>query len=141
MTRTPKATEAKRLARDLASLPRLSREELLARWRVLYGTAPPSHISRPILVRAIVYRMQERVFGGLKPAIHRLLRQVAEQARAGGAVTAAPVRVLKPGTRLLREWQCEANGRIVPQAPSRNTSTPELGFDSRWYRVILCRMI
>jgi hypothetical protein len=113
MTRTLKAAEAKRLARDLASLPRLSREELLARWRVLYGTAPPSHISRPILIRAIAYRMQERVLGGLKPATRKLLQRVAEEARAGGPVTAAPIRVLKPGTRLLREWQGVTHEVIV----------------------------
>ena len=113
MTRTLKVTDAKRLAADLASLPRLGREELLDRWRVLYGTAPPSHISRPILVRAIAYRLQERVLGGLKPATRRLLERVAEETRAGGTVTVAPIRVLKPGTRLLREWQGVTHEVIV----------------------------
>ena len=76
MTRATKATDAKGLAAELASLPRLGREELLDRWRALYGTAPPSHISRPILVRAIAYRMQERVSGGLKPSTRRLLERL-----------------------------------------------------------------
>ena len=65
--------------------------------RLNYEITPPSHISRPILVRAIAYRMQERVLGGLKPATRRLLQRVAEEVRAGGPVTAAP-RVLKPGS-------------------------------------------
>jgi hypothetical protein len=42
-----------------------------------------------------------------------LLERVAEEARAGGRVTAAPVRVLKPGTRLLREWQGVTHEVIV----------------------------
>ena len=73
MTRTLKASEAKRLARDLASLPTLDRDVLLERWRTLCGKPAPPHISRPILVRAIAYRMQEQVYGGLKPATRRLL--------------------------------------------------------------------
>jgi len=113
VTPTTKATDAKRLAADLASLPRLARDELLERWRALYGTAPPSHISRPILVRAIAYRLQERIFGGLQPATRRLLERVAEETRAGGTVTTAPARVLKPGTRLLREWQGVTHEVIV----------------------------
>ena len=112
MTRAHKTTYARRLAADLACLPRLGRGERLERWRVLYGTAPPSHISRPILVRAIAYRMQERIFGGLKSATRRLLQRVAEEARAGGTVR-APTRVLKPGTRLLREWQGVTHEVIV----------------------------
>jgi len=112
VTRTTKAVDAKRLAAELASLPRLDRGELLDRWRILYGCRAPSHISRPILIRAIAYRMQERVFGGLKPATRRLLQRVAEEARAGGRITAAP-RVLKPGTRLLREWQGVTHEVIV----------------------------
>jgi hypothetical protein len=112
VTRTTKAVDAKRLAADLVSLPLLGRGELLDRWCVLYGTAPPSHISRPILIRAIGYRMQERVLGGLKPATRRLLQRVAEEARAGGRVMATP-RVLKPGTRLLREWQGVTHEVIV----------------------------
>lgn len=110
---THRSANAGKLARELASLPHLHREDLLDRWRALYGTPPPAKISRPILIRAIAYRLQEQVFGGLKPATRRLLQRVAKEARAGGTVAAAPVRVLKPGTRLLREWQGVTHEVIV----------------------------
>jgi len=113
VTRASEVVDAERLARELAGLPHLDRWELLERWRVLYGTAPPSHISRPILVRAIAYRMQEQVFGGLKPATRRLLQRVAEEIRAGKPITSVQSPTLKPGTRLLREWNRTTHEVIV----------------------------
>lgn len=93
------------LASALASLPGLPRAELLARWRTLYGAEPPRKISRPILVRAIAYRMQEQVYGGLSPLTRRALARAAEAAAAGKPVAGevGPPR-LRPGTRLLRDW-------------------------------------
>src|SRR5579883_999593 len=93
------------LASTLASLPALPREELLERWRALYGAEPPRKISRPILVRAIAYRMQEQIYGGLSPLTRRALARAAEAAAAGKPVTGDPSPRLRPGTRLIREWQ------------------------------------
>ena len=54
---------------------------------------------------AIAYRLQEQALGGLRPELQRRLHRIAEQVRRGEepSVTAAPR--LKPGTKLLREWQ------------------------------------
>lgn len=110
---TSQKLDASGLASALASLPTLDREELLERWRTLYGKPAPSHISRSILVRAIAYRMQEQVYGGLKPATRRLLQRVAEELRSGKPVTSVPSHTLKPGTRLLREWNGASHEVIV----------------------------
>ncbi len=110
---TAPKTDASGLANALASLPTLDREELLERWRALYAKPAPPHISRPILIRAIAYRMQEQVFGGLKPATRRLLQRVAEEIRAGRPITSVPSPTLKPGTRLLREWNGTTHEVIV----------------------------
>lgn len=110
---TARKTDASGLASALASLPTLDREELLERWRTLYGKPAPSHISRPILVRAIAYRMQEQVFGGLKPATRRLLQRVAEEIRAGKPISSVQSPTLKPGIRLLREWNGTTHEVIV----------------------------
>lgn len=101
------------LGEQLALLPALDREELLARWRNLYGRDAPAQISRPILIRAIAYRMQEQVQGGLKPATRRLLARVADDAGAGRPITPSAPITLKPGTRLLREWQGATHEVIV----------------------------
>lgn len=94
------------LANELADVPALCREELLHRWRALYGTEPPAKISRPILVRAIVYRMEEQALGGLRPLTRRALIRAMEEIAAGRPAAGAPVSTrLRPGTCLLREWQ------------------------------------
>jgi len=92
------------LAGDLAALPDLPLDALKDRWQALYGAPPPSRLGRALMVRAIAYRMQEQALGGLEPAIRRRLAQAAEDAAAGRVPSAIPS-AIKPGTRLLREWQ------------------------------------
>jgi hypothetical protein len=57
--------------------------------------------------------MQERAHGGLAPAIRRRLRAFAEEIEANGAAALASVPLLKPGTRLLREWGGKTHTVIV----------------------------
>jgi hypothetical protein len=49
--------------------------------------------------------MQEVALGALRPARHRQLRQMAQQFNRIGAANTPPRPELKPGTRLMREWQ------------------------------------
>jgi Protein of unknown function (DUF2924) len=91
------------LAKGLAILPSLSRDELLLRWNKYYDREPPFKISNELLVMSVAYRMQELTYGGLNPAKRRYLLNIAADLRAGKQVTEQPR--LKPGTRLLREWK------------------------------------
>lgn len=95
--------DAEALEQELGRLPDLSVDELRDRWRDLYGRDPPPKIGKPIMVRAVAYGMQVRVYGGLKPETKRLLRRVAEEARLGKQI-GLPTPTLRPGTRLLRTW-------------------------------------
>jgi len=61
---------------ELVELARLTMAELKERWRSLYKTEPPPRIGRGLFTRAIAYRMQERVSGGLKPSTRRLLERL-----------------------------------------------------------------
>jgi len=99
----PKPTTAQ-LAEQLAALTSLSRDKLKERWRSLYGNEPPRNSSQEFLRGAIGYRLQERAFGGLKPAIRRLLERAAGDASEGKPIRLDPVRKTAPGTVLLREW-------------------------------------
>ena len=81
---------------ELAQLPGLDRETLITRWAALYGRAPPSRISRSLLIRAVAYKLQDRAFGGLSPAHRRAL--------AGDLSTSSRKREARPGTVLVREW-------------------------------------
>ena len=56
-------------------------------------------------MRAVAHRMQELAAGGLRPELQRQLQQIARQLRQTGRVTTRLRPQLKPGTRLLREWQ------------------------------------
>jgi hypothetical protein len=62
--------------------PSLAVDQLRARWKILYQTEEAPRFSRDLLMRAVAYRMQERVLGGLKPATRRLFERVSQDARA-----------------------------------------------------------
>lgn len=91
------------LAEQLARLLRLDRQQLADLWRELYNIEPPFKIGAEFLRMACAYRLQERVHGGLKPATHRYLMKVAEDIAVGKPGISPPL-VIKPGTRLIREW-------------------------------------
>jgi hypothetical protein len=102
-----------RIREALARLPTASRAELSAEWLRLYRSEPPARLGRDLLVAAIAYRLQEQALGGLRPETQRRLRQIADQVSRGGEpmISAAPR--LKPGTRLLREWQGRTHEVLV----------------------------
>jgi hypothetical protein len=93
------------LAREVGSLSTLGSKALKGKWRILYGIEPPRQISRAFMLRALAYRIQEKSFGGIKPATRRLLIQSAHDGANGSALAAAPSRTVKPGAVLVREWR------------------------------------
>jgi len=78
--------------------------ELKQQWRELYNSAPPHRISRELLTRAVAYRIQEQVYGGLKPSTRRLLSRLANEARSGLKLKLEPSAFAPAGTVLMREW-------------------------------------
>ena len=89
----------------LARLPELDLGDLRQHWRHLFNAKPPSHLSRELLVRALAYRMQEIAFGGLRAEPRRRLRQIAQEINKRGQVRTRFDPQLRPGSRLIREWQ------------------------------------
>ena len=89
----------------LSRLTELNLGELRQEWRTLYKAEASPHLSRELLVRAVAYRMQEVALGGLRPGRLRQLRQFAQQFKQTGQATIRARPELKPGTRLMREWQ------------------------------------
>src|SRR6202521_902498 len=105
MTRRAPAPDREALKTEIAGLLQLGIDELRERWKAIFGRAPSREIGRSFLVRAIAYRLQERVYGGLKPSTRRLLVEVAEETAAGNAPKAPQIRKAQSGTILVREWQ------------------------------------
>lgn len=88
----------------LAGLESSSSAELKQQWRALYHSEPPHRISRELLTRAMAYRIQEQVYGGLKPSTRKLLLRLADDARSGRSLKPEPFAAAAAGTVLMREW-------------------------------------
>lgn len=110
--RMQKQEEIAHLTDDLATLPDLPSKTLKERWTEHYGAPPPTRLGRALMIRAIAYRLQENVHGGMKPVTRRGLTRAVEAITAGRAPTPPRARI-KPGTRLLREWQGVTHEVIV----------------------------
>ena len=67
MTRNVPDKERQKLSAEVSLLESLDLEQLRARWKILFETEAPPRFSRDLLMRAVAYRIQERVLGGLKP--------------------------------------------------------------------------
>jgi hypothetical protein len=108
MNRRVPAMDREALAPEIASLSKLDIDELRERWKAISGKAPSREIGRSFLTRAISYRLQERVYGGLKPSTSRLLARAVEQT-ATGASKKPQTRMAQSGTILIREWRGTAH--------------------------------
>jgi hypothetical protein len=108
MKRRAPALGSVELAAEILSLSKLDIDKLRERWKAIYGKAPSGEIGRSFLTRAISYRLQERVYGGLKPSTSRLLARAVEET-ATGASKKPQTRMAQSGTILIREWRGTAH--------------------------------
>ena len=92
------------IAEALTRLAALTIFELRGECRRLHRAPPPMRASRHLLIRAITYKVQERLLGGLSVSIMRKLERRTTEAEASDARKSAPPISLKAGTRLVREW-------------------------------------
>ena len=88
----------------LTSLPRLSKPELCNLWKQLFKSEPSLKMRKQLIRRVIAYRLQEQQFGGLNNNQLRRLRQLASALEANPNATVSSQPLIKPGTRLVREW-------------------------------------
>ncbi len=98
---------------EIVALGNLSTKELRKQWRRHYHGEPPAGLSRDLLVRAIAYKIQERLLGGLPQSVKRKLRTLAGQLESVGRSKFKPDLMLKPGTKLVREWGGRTHTVIV----------------------------
>ncbi len=97
---------------DIDALSGLDKSELHIRWEETFGHPPPKYMRRDILVRALAYEMQLEAAGGMPASLARQLERAAGSMRDGKASATAGDQprpasavTIKPGTRLLRDWQ------------------------------------
>lgn len=92
-------------ALQTSDLNRLSPSELQALWKDLFNRPAPLHAQRELLINCLTYRIQEQASGGLRAATRRQLVKLAQDLAAGTAPVLLDTNRIKPGTRLVREWQ------------------------------------
>ena len=93
------------LSQRLASLPNLSKPGLCELWRQLFKKEPPPEIRKDLMLRIVAHRLQEQQFGGLNEASCRRLRQIASSLEADPNASISTRPLVKPGTRLVRQWK------------------------------------
>ena len=79
------------------TLPALDRSSLEQAWRELVGTPAPARMSQTLMRRVIAFEIQALAQGGLSKS---LLKSITAAATPASKSTPR----LKPGGRLLREW-------------------------------------
>jgi len=83
----------------IEALRDVKRPELVDRWKAALGTDPPRRASQALLARLLAYELQAAAYGGLSARTRAKLTAIA----SGEAPKLAAPR-LKPGARLVREW-------------------------------------
>ncbi len=82
----------------IADFETMDRTALIAVWSEIFGTPVPKRLSRPFLRRFLAFEAQAHQFGGLpKGFVEKLARMTDEK-------TDSRSPALKPGGRLIREW-------------------------------------
>ena len=83
----------------------LKRPALAALWQVTFGRPLSPGIKQPLAAQLLRFHQQETATGGLPADVEAYLASLLPKRRGLALqVASAPVRRLKPGTRLLRAW-------------------------------------
>lgn len=92
---------AQELPANLASLEIADRTDLLDLWGNLIGSPAPKNLSVPFLRRALAFELQCQAHGGPRTRTLEDLSRIA----AGSTSHASIGTRLRPGAKLVREWQ------------------------------------
>jgi hypothetical protein len=95
----------------LAQLDNMDLQQLRSDWKRLFGSDTPPAMSKELLRLAISYRIQEQEFGGLSRRTSLRLRALGNG--RSGRTAPGSAQQLKPGTKLLREWQGKVHEVLV----------------------------
>jgi len=108
-----KRADTDALASELAALSERDAVALRSEWRRLYRSEPPKRLSRDLLELAVAWKLQERAFGGLSAATKRQLGELARTMALKSDLPVARTATLRPGARLIREWNGETHEILV----------------------------
>ncbi len=93
------------VAVKLRALAEMDYDELRAEWRRLYRAHPPKRVARDLLMLGVAWKIQEQASGGLGRTTKRRLADLANTMEEDGDLARHRVARLRPGAKLVREWQ------------------------------------
>lgn len=101
------------MTKTIEELKNLSREELIQKWKKLFGTNSPQHAKKDLLIKHIAWELQAKEQGGLSAQTKKQLGKLAEKMNKKQEVSEADIKEtcknttleIKAGTKLIREYQ------------------------------------
>ena len=97
----------------LQELPHLPKAELLALWQELFAKPPHPLLRRNLMIPILAYRLQEQAYGGLNPSTRKRLHKLGAQLEENQKAPLPLLPQLRPGTKLLRQFQGEIHDVLV----------------------------
>jgi hypothetical protein len=97
----------------ISYLTNLSIEELRREWASAWGLQPHARIGRSMLEKSLTYKQR---WQGLTPDQQKRLDQLIKQYKRNPNCFDENVPVLKPGTRLIRNWNGTRHSVLVQAA-------------------------
>lgn len=88
----------------LPEIADLDRAGLSALWAQQQGSPPPKGLSQPLMRRILAFDQQVKTQGGLDRQTVRVLKSMGQDTKAKRKPRRSSAPALKPGARLLREW-------------------------------------
>jgi Protein of unknown function (DUF2924) len=99
-----------------SNLTSLSLNYLRQKWSLAWGREPHSRIGRTMLLKSLEYKILEQEGGGLTPEQRKRLEQQIKSYKRNPNCFDENVPVLKPGTRLVRNWNGKRYSVMVQNA-------------------------
>jgi hypothetical protein len=89
---------------EIAAIGKLSLQEMRKRWQRTFNCPASTGLSRDMMMRGLAHKIQERAYGGLPQSVKRKLQTLAKQLDVDNGRSFNPGPTLKPGAKLIREW-------------------------------------
>ncbi|MGB0748553.1 MAG: DUF2924 domain-containing protein [Magnetospiraceae bacterium] len=95
------------------TLSDLDHSAVRAEWHRLYRTHPPKRVGREVLILGIAWKIQEKAYGGYSAAHKRQIASLSTSMAQDGDLAKIRAVHLKPGAKLIREWNGETHDVLV----------------------------
>lgn len=100
----------------IGNLTSLSLNDLRQKWAVVWGREPHSRIGRTMLLKSLEYKIFEREGRALTSEQQQRLEQLIKSYKRNPNYFDENVPALKPGTRLVRNWNGKRYSVLVQNA-------------------------